>query len=152
MYMLGTIEGPTEWKLHWVFSWLLTNELLCEKGQWFTNAWPGSKFSSLRRLVDRPESGSLLNCGLNWLGIVVSIEMGFNRRSTSLIRACITKRHLIQCNYWLSVIDGWPQHQCILAKEAVRKRLFCRKAAFLCLGWRWGKYLIWTSAFTEFLH
>ena len=125
---------------------------LREGTEWLTNAWPGSKFSSLRRLLDSHESGSLLNCGWNWLGILVSIEMEFNRLSTSLIRTCITKRHLIQRNYWLSVIDGWPQPQCILAKEIVTERLFCSKAAFLRLGWRWDKYLIWTSAFTEFLH
>lgn len=111
-----------------------------------------SKFCRLKRLLGKPESGSLLNWGLNGLGALVRIEMRFNRLSMSLIRVCITKRHSIHCNYWLLVIDiRLLLPQCYPVKETVMKKLFCNKVAFLCLGWRWDTNLIWTDTFTEFL-
>ena len=139
-------------KLHWVFSWLLTNETLCEKGPWLTIVWPSRKLCSLKMLLGKPESGGLRNCGLNWLGVLVRIETRFNTLSTSLIRACITMRYLIQRNYWLWAIDGSLLPRCFPVTDPVMKKLFCNKAVFLCLRWRWDKYLIGADTFTEFLH
>lgn len=87
--------------------------------------------------------GSFLNCGFNWLGIFVGIEMRFNRLSMSLIRACIIKGHLIQCNYWLQV-EGKSFLLSILAcrGEKTRAMGFWKKKLrhFVC-NRIWDEYL-----------
>lgn len=151
MYMLGTIERLTEWKLHWVFSWLPTNEMLCKKGRWLTNAWPGSKFSSFKRVLERLERGSLLNCGLNWLRILVRIEMRSNRLHTSLIRACITKRHLTRSNYWLSIIAGSPPAPVLSLWRSLLGRS-CFAISLSVPRLKMDKYLVWNDDFPTPLH
>jgi hypothetical protein len=57
--------------------------------------------------------------------------MRFNTLSMSLIRVCITKRHLIQYYYWLQVIEASPAVSPLLLLEDCHKEAALKENSLL---------------------